>query len=128
MGQRKVPLLIHVDPAHLIALNYTCRYCGNCDLLIAHKHEVEHLLTSLFVRYEPTAIGNDYLVLGTMDKRVWREGMKQPKAVEEARAHVHDFRTYYEELRLKQRGWYPSDQEPPVMEPPPSQEWVKPKR
>ena len=26
-GQRKHPLLIHIDPSHLIALNYTCRYC-----------------------------------------------------------------------------------------------------
>jgi 5-methylcytosine-specific restriction endonuclease McrA len=38
-GQRKIPILIHVNPKHLIALNYTCRYCRDCDLLIAHKHE-----------------------------------------------------------------------------------------
>jgi hypothetical protein len=44
-GQRKVPLFIHIDPHYPIALNYTCRYCKSCDLLIAHKHEIEHLLT-----------------------------------------------------------------------------------
>lgn len=33
IGQHKVPLLIHVDPLHLIALNYTCRFCRTCDLL-----------------------------------------------------------------------------------------------
>lgn len=43
-GQRKRPLVIHIDPMHLIALNYTCRYCEQCDLLVAHKHEIEHLL------------------------------------------------------------------------------------
>ena len=41
-GQRKIPLLIHVKPMHLIALNYTCRYCRTCDLLIADKHTIEH--------------------------------------------------------------------------------------
>jgi len=127
-GQRKVPLVIHVDPLHLIVLNYTCRYCSDCDLLIAHKHEVEHLLTVLFRQHDPAAIGNDYLVLGTVEKQAWREGMKQSKLVEEMRGQMHDFRTYYQELRLRQPGWYASDQEPPVMEPPPSQEWVKSKR
>jgi hypothetical protein len=30
-------------PMHFIALNYTCRYCQSCDLLMAHKDEIEHL-------------------------------------------------------------------------------------
>ena len=58
-GQRKIPLLIHTDPLQLIALNYTCRYCHDCDLLIAHKHEIEHLLTNLFLQFDPEVIGND---------------------------------------------------------------------
>jgi hypothetical protein len=127
-GQRKVPLLIHIDPLHLVALNYTCRYCSDCDLLIAHKQEVEHLLTALFMEHEPSAIGNDYLVLGTVEKKAWREGMTQQKSVEEMRSHTHDFRTYYQELRMKRPGWYKPDQEPPVREPPSSQEWIKPAR
>jgi hypothetical protein len=61
--QRKIPLLIHVEPMHLIALNYTCRYCKACDLLIAHKHEIEHLLTSLFSQCDPEAVGNNYLII-----------------------------------------------------------------
>lgn len=124
-GQRKLPLVIYVDPGHFVALNYTCRYCAHCDLLIAHKHEVEHLLTQMFLKYAPALIGNDYFVIGTMEKQAWREGMKQPKSVEEARAHMHDFRTYYKELRVTQPGWYPAHEEPPVREPPPSQEWTK---
>jgi len=42
-GQRKVPLLIHVEPKNLIALNYTNRYCYRCDMLIGHKHEIEQI-------------------------------------------------------------------------------------
>ncbi len=76
-GQRKIPLLIHIKPLHLIALNYTCRYCAECDLLIAHRHEVEHLLTALFRKYDPAAVGNDYLVTGTVEKKAWREGLQQ---------------------------------------------------
>src|SRR5512147_3264198 len=68
-GQRKVPLFIHVDPLHPIALNYTCRYCSHCDLLIGHKHELEHLLTQMFAPYHPAVIGNDYLIMGTVDKK-----------------------------------------------------------
>lgn len=126
-GQRKVPLLIHIDPLDMIALNYTCRYCQDCDLLIAHKHEIEHLMTDLFLHYDPDIIGNDYLIMGTVERKVWHEGMKQMLAVDKILPHLSHFVTYYQELRLTQPGWYHVDQEPPVMEPPKSQEWVKSK-
>ena len=125
--QRKMPLLIHIDPLHLIALNYTCRYCQDCDLLIAHKHEIEHLLTEFFRQYEPGVIGNNYLIIGTVEKSIWREGLEQPKAIAEMLPQASDFATYYKELRLTRPGYYSSDQEPPVMEPPLSQEWIKTK-
>ena len=129
-GQRKIPLLIHIDPLHLIAINYTCRYCHDCDLLIAHKHEIEHLLTDLFRQCDPEAIGNDYLIIGTVEKAAWRKGLKQFVAVNEMLPHASDFAVYHQELRLTQPGWFHVDQEPPVMEPPKSQEWVRsrPKR
>ncbi len=126
-GQRKIPLLIHVEPLHLIALNYTCRYCASCNVLIAHKHELEHLLTTLFNQMEPAMVGNEYLIIGTVDKAVWREGVRQPKLPGEFIPHTSDFIKYYEELRFTQPGWYPVDKKPPIMEPPPSQEWVSPK-
>jgi hypothetical protein len=125
-GQRKVPLLIHVDPSHLVSLNYTCRYCRRCDLLAAHKHEVEHLLTALFRQHDPHVIGNRYLVIGTVEKSEWKEGTKQPRAIDATLAHASDFATYYDELRMTRPGWYKADQEPPIWEPPLSQEWMKP--
>ena len=124
-GQRKIPLLIHIEPMHLIALNYTCRYCSTCDLLIAHKHEIEHLLTGVFSQYDPDAIGNEYMIMGTVEKATWREGLQQPKAIAEMLSHASDFAEYYMELRVSRPGWYKEGQEPPVMEPPPSEEWVK---
>jgi hypothetical protein len=69
-GQRKLPLLIHVEPAHLIALNYTCRYCHTCDLLIADKQAIEHLLTGMFSQHDPEVVGNEYLIIGTVEKKL----------------------------------------------------------
>jgi len=84
------------------------------------------LLTAVFAELEPEAIGNPYLVLGTMEKKAWRKGMKEaPLMLKEAKEHIHDFKKYLSELRLTRGGWYPEGVEPPVMEPPPSEEWVK---
>ncbi|MCY7368727.1 MAG: hypothetical protein LH474_11320 [Chamaesiphon sp.] len=123
--QRKIPILIHINPKHLIALNYTCRYCPDCDLLITHKHEIEHYLTALFSQLAPDAIGNDYLAVGTVEKSVWKEGLKQQQSIDKLLPHASDFATYYEELQLTRAGYYKADQKPPVAVPPPSQEWVK---
>lgn len=124
-GQRKIPILIHVNPQHLIALNYTCRYCRDCDLLIAHKHEIEHYLTALFSQQAPDTIGNDYLAIGTVEKSVWKEGLKQNQTINEFLPHTSDFATHYQELQLTKAGYYKVGQKPPVAVPPVSQEWVK---
>src|SRR4051794_1604047 len=65
---RKLPLVIHVDPAHMIALNKTCKFCPYCDLLIAHQDEIEGFLAAYFGQNQPDVVGNDYLVLGTADR------------------------------------------------------------
>jgi hypothetical protein len=123
--QRKIPILIHIYPKHLIALNYTCRYCPDCDLLIAHKHEIEHYLTALFSQQAPDVIGNEYLAIGTVEKSVWREGLKQQQAINNFLPHTSDFATHYEELQITRAGYYQIDRKPPIAVPPPSQEWVK---
>ena len=123
-GQRKLPLLIHVEPMNLIALNYTNRYCHRCDMLIGHKHEIEHHLTEMFLKINPEVIGNYYLVFGTVEKIAWRENMNQSKPLNEMRQHIHDFKSY-QNLRMTMAGWFPEGQAPPVMKPPPSTEWMK---
>ena len=45
---------IHVDPMNPVALNYTCRYCPDCDLLIAHQDQIEELLAVIFVELDPS--------------------------------------------------------------------------
>jgi hypothetical protein len=122
-AQRKLPLLIHVDPGNLIALNCTNRYCENCDTLIGHKHEIEHHLTELFLQINPEVIGNDYLVIGTVEKKAWQENIKQARPLEEMRQSIHDLKDY-EELRVTMEGWFSNDVTPPTKTPPPSTKWV----
>ena len=75
-----------------VALNYTCRYCPDCDLLIAHQDQIEELLAAIFVGLDPSVIGNDYLVMGTMERQAWRENVKQPKPMPEMLEHLHVFK------------------------------------
>jgi hypothetical protein len=123
--QRKLPILIHINPKQLIVMNYTCRYCPDCDLLIAHKHEIEHYLAVLFLQTAPDIIGNDYLAVGTVEKSVWKEGLKQQHSINELLQHTSDFANHYEDLQLTRAGYYKADQKPPIAVPPPSQYWVK---
>jgi hypothetical protein len=123
-GQRKLPLLVHVAPDNLIALNYTNRYCNNCDMLIGHKHEIEHHLTKMFFNINPEIIGNYYRAFGTVEKKAWRENIKHPKPLNEMRNYIHDFISF-QTLSMTMAGWFPTGQNPPVMEPPLSTEWVE---
>ena len=92
---RKVPLLILVEPHHFIALNKTCRYCPTCDLLIAHRDELEGELTVIFESRAPEAIGNPYEVLGTLDRSDWQRGAKPmgtPLTTGELAGTAYEFR------------------------------------
>jgi hypothetical protein len=88
---RKLPLVIHIDPMQLIALNKTCRYCPSCDLLIAHQNELEAWLAAFFGEHRPEIVGNDYLVVGTVERAAWRRGTRTPLTTAEMLEHLHDF-------------------------------------
>jgi len=80
-------------------------------LLIAHQDEIEELLTGLFATHDPSIIGNDYLVLGTVERKAWRESMKQPKSIPEMLEHLHDFKEV-RTVEYQPAGWYRADDEP----------------
>jgi len=112
--QRKLPLFIHVEPLRPVVLGKTCRYCPACDLLIVHQDELEAQLEALFAERDPSLIGNDYLVLGTVERQAWRESLKQPKGIQEMLEHLHDFKGV-RTVEYRPAGWYPAD-EPPARE------------
>ena len=92
-----------------VVLGKTCRYCPDCDLLIVHQDELEAQLEALFAERDPSVIGNDYMVLGTVERQPWREGMKQPKSIPEMLEHLHDFKEV-RTVEYRPAGWYRDDE------------------
>jgi predicted signal transduction protein with EAL and GGDEF domain len=90
--QKKLPLVVHVDEGGMIAVNKTCRYCAGCDLLIAHQDEIKANLGALFEMRAAEVVGDDYLVIGTLDRPDWKRGITGTTTVEEAIEALHDFK------------------------------------
>lgn len=106
---RKFALFIHIDPMKPLVLGKTCRYCPDCDLLIVHQDELEAQLEAIFAERDPDLVGSDYLVMGTVERKTWREGLKEVKTITEMLAHLHDFKEV-RTLELRPPGWYPADE------------------
>jgi ribosomal protein S27AE len=92
MAQRKLPIVIHVDDWGPLSLNKTCRFCSHCNLLVAHKDEIETVLAQFFEQQDAMLIGNDYLVIGTLDRRDWKRGVSDKITMEELIGLLHDFK------------------------------------
>jgi len=72
---RKFCLVIHVDPEQLVSFNKTCKFCTRCELIIVKKREIEAYLAEMCERIgRSEMIGNDYLVMGTLDRKLHRKG------------------------------------------------------
>jgi hypothetical protein len=89
---RKKPLLIFIEPVQPTSLNKTCRYCPYCDLLIAHKNELDELLQRICLQYYPHLVDHDYLVVGTLDRKSWKEGLQGISSVADVFKSLHDFK------------------------------------
>ncbi|MHC4443865.1 MAG: hypothetical protein ACYTF1_09495 [Planctomycetota bacterium] len=103
--QRKLPLVIHIEPEQVLALNKTCRYCPNCDLVIAREKELEAMMAATFEDQRPEIIGNEYLVVGTLDRTDWREGSKSQLPPDQVldRVYIFEDEWYFE---IEPSGWY----------------------
>ena len=63
---------------------------------MVHQDELEAELAQSFSRIAPEVIGKAYMVLGTMEKKAWQEGLGgrgQPLA--EMLKHVAEFKKMY---------------------------------
>ncbi len=92
--QRKLPLAIHVDDWGMVILNKTCRFCPNCDLLIAHQDEIEAQLAEVLTQMAPQSVGNDYLIIGSVERKHWRRGLTDPLTSAEMIEALHDFKDH----------------------------------
>lgn len=106
---RKFALLVGVKEFGLMVLGKTCRYCPACDFIIAHQDELETLLAAGFAAHEPGVIGNDYYVIGTVERKIWRKGMRVSlTSTDELLRHAADFEKEFD-LHYEPGGWYPAD-------------------
>jgi hypothetical protein len=103
---RKFPLVIHVEPLNPVALNKSCRYCPRCDLIIAHQDEIETQLTILFSERDPSIVGNEYLVMGTLDRAIWRQSRKEPMPIGELLDQLYVFAQVLQ-FEPEHYGWVP---------------------
>ena len=103
---RKIPFVIHIDGFGLLVLRKTSRLCVGCDLLIVHQDQLEPLIAER--SHGPGSGGDvpDYLVLGTVDLRLWRKGLAGAVAVDELVEHMADFKAYLQ-IEYTAGGWYP---------------------
>jgi hypothetical protein len=103
---RKFAFLIHIDDGGLMPLGKTCRYCAKCELIVVHKDELEAELADKFETLNPEIIGNDYLILGTVEKKFWQQQLIKPSApLDEMLKHTADFKEYLD-FKYQPAGWY----------------------
>ena len=103
---RKFPLFIHVDKWGALVLGKTCRYCTPCELIMAHQDELERKLATSMEQLAPDAAGGKYFVLGTMDRKVWQEGLRAWPPLGDALQHVAEIKKHLD-LTVK-GGWGPA--------------------
>ncbi|TFI54904.1 hypothetical protein BLD44_007965 [Mastigocladus laminosus UU774] len=106
---RKFPLVIHIEPQQLFLLNKQCKYCPSCDLIIAKKQKIEPLMTAAFIQTNPKIIGNNYVVMGTVDRKDWKEGDKNLLSPLEMIERIYIFKDIWD-FEAIPAGWYPSEE------------------
>jgi hypothetical protein len=106
--QRKLPLVIHIEPNQMFVLNKTCRYCPYCDLVIARQSEIEPLMAAAFAERRPEVVGNDYLVVGTLDRADWRIETQNPGKMSPAQMLDRAW-IFKEQLHFKMTGGWGRD-------------------
>jgi len=102
---RKLPLVIHVEQVGLVFLGKTCRLCLGCEVLIAHQAEIEQLLSASLGR---AVDSQKFMVLGTLDRQVWRRGLTHALSFDVVKTHMADFKAYLR-VDFTPAGWYPKE-------------------
>lgn len=103
LESRKLPLLITVKPSYLPMFMITCHYCPPCDWLILDQHTLEGLLAAMFMEEDPTAIGNDYTVFGTVDQEAWERGAAGEIDMDRLQPYIHKFKEV-RPFKLQRKG------------------------
>jgi len=107
---RKFAFLLHIEGLGFLALGKTCKYCAKCELIMVHQDELEAELAYNVGRVAPEIVGNEYLVIGTVDKAAWQQGLRgNGHTINEMFEHLADFKKVYD-LQIEPGGWFPADE------------------
>ena len=79
------------------------RLCLRCDTLVAHKAKLDKLLSAMVKVPEP-----EYVVLGTIDRQLYRRGLSGLASLDDVKAHMADFKSYWK-VDVTPAGWYPKN-------------------
>lgn len=114
---RKFALFIHLHGWGAVTLGKTCKYCSPCELIIAHQQELEAEMAINLSILAPEAVGTDYVVIGTLERSLWKKGLCGPSpSVKTTLEHLADFAQVLD-LHAEPGGWRPpskaSTQVPP---------------
>ncbi len=107
---RKFALFIHVDGWGPLVLGKTCRYCTPCELIMAHRDELEAELARTPAPVNFNAPDRGYMVLGTVEMKEWKKGLGgEGGDIGEMLKHTADFKKYFN-LHVEPGGWRPADE------------------
>jgi hypothetical protein len=77
-------------------------------MIMAHRDELEAELAQSPAHLAPNAAGKGYLVLGTVDRKVWQKGLQgSGTQLEDALEHLADFKKHFD-LHVEPGGWRPA--------------------
>jgi len=88
-----------------LILRKTCRLCLNCETVIVHQAEIESAIKASVGQAAATA--PDYLVLGTVGSRVWRQGLSGDLSMDELVRNMADFKAHLQ-ITYTAGGWCPA--------------------
>lgn len=93
--QKKLPLVIHIEPHTICVLNKTCRFCSACELVIARRFEIEPMLGAMLEHQRGPIEQGQYLVIGTLDRGDWRAGQTERWSPSQALDRAWVFRDHW---------------------------------
>ena len=106
---RKFPLVVHIDPHQMLLLNKECEYCPSCDLIIIKKKQFEQLLAINFRQINPDIADNNYLVMGVVERKDWKESLKRQFEPPEILERMYVFKDVWN-FEVIPAGWYSENQ------------------
>lgn len=88
---RQFALVIHVDPEGIYPTRMACKWCRSCELIAVHKYELENALRSSLSSISPKQVDDPYMIIGTLEMRIWTRLKKGVSVFETVKRWTSDF-------------------------------------